>query len=377
MTSSFDGVSEVERQRRAAVILGGMYQFVALLTPQGDILEVNRAALEGAGHRIEEIRGKPFWTARWWQISEEVRQDLQAAIRRAAAGEFVRYEVDVYGEESGLVPITIDFSLQPIRGESGEVEYLLPEGRNITERKRAEEQVVHQAQELRILNERLKELDRLERKQAEQATALLNAIVDSSDDAIISKDLTGIITSWNKGAERLFGYTAEETIGRPVTMLIPADRLDEEAKILEQLKGGERVDHFETIRVRKDGSQLNISLTISPVKDANGRIIGASKVARDISERKLVEKASALLSAIVDSSDDAIISKDLNGIITSWNKGAERLFGYTAEETIGRPVTMLIPADRLAEEVKILEQLKRGDGSIISKRSGYEKTARS
>ena len=204
-------------------------------------------------------------------------------------------------------------------------------------------------------------MDRLERKQAEQATALLNAIVDSSDDAIISKDLTGIITSWNKGAERLFGYTAEETIGRPVTMLIPADRLDEEFTILEHLRGGERVDHFETIRVRKDGSQLNISLTIAPVKDADGRIIGASKVARDITDRKLVEKASALLSAIVDSSDDAIVSKDLNGVITSWNKGAERLFGYTAEETVGRPVTMLIPADRLDEEVKILEQLKRGD----------------
>ncbi len=144
-------------------------------------------------------------------------------------------------------------------------------------------------------------------------------------------------------------------------MLIPADRLDEEPKILEQLKRGERVDHFETIRVRKDGSQLNISLTISPVKDANGRIIGASKVAHDITDRKQAEKASALLSAIVDSSDDAIISKDLNGVITSWNKGAERLFGYTAEETVGRPVTMLIPADRLDEEVKILEQLKRGE----------------
>ena len=151
----------VEHERQAAVILDGMYQFVALLNPKGDILEVNRAALEGAGHRIEEIRGKPFWTARWWQISEQVRRDLQTAIRRAATGEFVRYEVDIYGEQSGLVPITIDFSLQPIRGESGEVEYLLPEGRNITERKRAEEQVVRQAQELRVLNERLKELDRL------------------------------------------------------------------------------------------------------------------------------------------------------------------------------------------------------------------------
>jgi PAS domain-containing protein len=120
-TSSFDERStEVkEHERRAAVILDGMYQFVALLNPRGDILEVNRAALDGAGHQIQEIRAKPFWTARWWQVSEQIREDLQRAIRRAAAGEFVRYEVDIYGEQSGLVPITIDFSLQPIRGESG------------------------------------------------------------------------------------------------------------------------------------------------------------------------------------------------------------------------------------------------------------------
>ena len=110
---------------------------------------------------MQEIRGTPFWTARWWQISAQTQEDLQAAIRRAAAGEFVRYEVDIYGEQSGRVPITIDFSLQPIQGASGEIAYLLPEGRNITERKRAEEQVARQAQELRVLNERLKELDRL------------------------------------------------------------------------------------------------------------------------------------------------------------------------------------------------------------------------
>ena len=108
-----------EHERRAAVILDGMYQFVALLNPSGDILEVNRAALEGAGHQIQEIRGMPFWTARWWQISEQTQEDLQVAIRRAAAGEFVRYEVDIYGEQSGRVPITIDFSLQPIPGASG------------------------------------------------------------------------------------------------------------------------------------------------------------------------------------------------------------------------------------------------------------------
>jgi PAS domain S-box-containing protein len=139
-------LNKPQHERRAAVILDGMYQFVALLNPRGNILEVNRAALEGAGRRIEEIRGKPFWTARWWQISEQIRKDLQRAIKRAAAGEFVRYEVDIYGEQSGLAPITIDFSLQPIRGESGEVEYLLSEGRNITERKRAEA-VLRQSEE--------------------------------------------------------------------------------------------------------------------------------------------------------------------------------------------------------------------------------------
>jgi|RhiMethySRZTD1v2_1073278.scaffolds.fasta_scaffold111557_4 PAS domain S-box-containing protein len=132
--------------------------------------------------------------------------------------------------------------------------------------------------------------DITEGKQSQDASALLSAIVDSSDDAIISKDLNTIITSWNKGAERLFGYTAAEAIGRPITMIIPPDRLDEEPKIIERLKRGERVDHFETIRMRKDGSHLDISLTISPVKDSNGEIVGASKVARDITERKQLER---------------------------------------------------------------------------------------
>jgi hypothetical protein len=118
--------------------------------------------------------------------------------------------------------------------------------------------------------------------------ALLSSIVDSSDDAIISKTLDGIITSWNKSAERLFGYAAEEAIGQPITILIPPDRLSEEPDILARLKKGERVDHFETIRMRKDGSLLDISLTISPVRDSNGAIVGASKVARDVTESKRI-----------------------------------------------------------------------------------------
>ena len=133
--------------------------------------------------------------------------------------------------------------------------------------------------------------DITERKWAEQATRLLAAIVESSHDAIVSKSLNGVITSWNRGAERLFGYAAEEAVGQNITLIIPPERRDEERTIVEQLTRGERVDDFETVRMRKDGSLLDVSLTISPMKDASGRVVGASKLARDITERKCAEEA--------------------------------------------------------------------------------------
>ena len=133
-------------------------------------------------------------------------------------------------------------------------------------------------------------IDITDRKQREIANAFLAAIVRSSDDAIISKDLNGVITSWNDGAQKMFGYTAQEAIGQPVTMLIPRDRIDEEPSILERLRRGERIDHYETVRRGKNGNLLNISLTVSPVTDAQGQIIGASKVARDITQRKRAER---------------------------------------------------------------------------------------
>jgi PAS domain S-box-containing protein len=133
--------------------------------------------------------------------------------------------------------------------------------------------------------------DITERKRAEQTTRLLAAIVESSHDAIVSKSLNGVITSWNKGAERLFGYAAEEAVGQNITLIIPPERRHEERTIVEQLTRGERIDHFETVRKRKDGSLIDVSLTISPMKDASGRVVGASKLARDITERKRAEEA--------------------------------------------------------------------------------------
>jgi PAS domain S-box-containing protein len=129
-------------------------------------------------------------------------------------------------------------------------------------------------------------VDLTAQKKREEGQQLLSAIVESSEDAIVSKDLDGRIRSWNKGAERLFGYTAREAIGKPITMLIPEDRQNEEPGIIERICKGERVDHYETVRLRKDGSKISISLTVSPIRDSTGRVIGASKIARDISERK-------------------------------------------------------------------------------------------
>jgi PAS domain S-box-containing protein len=125
--------------------------------------------------------------------------------------------------------------------------------------------------------------------------ASYGSIVESSDDAIVSKNLDGIITSWNRGAERIFGYTAEEAIGQPITIVIPLDRQDEERTILTRIRRGERIEHFETIRQRKHGSLISISLTISPVKDSKGKIVGASKIARDITEQKRSQEQIATL----------------------------------------------------------------------------------
>jgi PAS domain S-box-containing protein len=320
---------------------------------------------------------------------------------------------------------------------------------------------------------------------APSSDSFLAAIVNSSGDAIISKDLKGVITSWNRGAERLFGYTAAETVGQPVSMLFPPDRADEEPEILSRISRGEVIDHYETVRRRKDGSLIDISLTVSPIYDERGNIIGASKIARDISRLKRTEErlrvtlasigdaviatdadgriefmnatAEALtgwnqteargapletvfnivsegsrrpvdspvavalrerrvvglanhtvliakdrrerpvddsaapivdgsknligvvlvfrdvssrreaelsalrLAAIVEGSDDGIVSKDLNGIVTTWNPAAERIFGFSAEEMIGQSITKIIPSDRLEEETQILARLRRGD----------------
>jgi PAS domain S-box-containing protein len=191
--------------------------------------------------------------------------------------------------------------------------------------------------------------------------AALAAIVASSDDAIVSKDLDGTILTWNRGAERMFGYREDEVVGRPITILLPPDRRQEEDEILKTLRAGHRIDHFETERLTKDGRRIQVSLSVSPIANSEGKIIGAAKVARDTTIASEAAVLRSRVAAIVDSADDAIVGKDLNGTIISWNAGAERMFGYTADEIVGKSVLVLLPPERHAEEAHVLETLRRGD----------------
>jgi PAS domain S-box-containing protein len=197
--------------------------------------------------------------------------------------------------------------------------------------------------------------------EAEKAQRRMAAIIEYSEDAIASKDLNGIITSWNKSAERLFGYKAEEIIGKPVTLIIPPELHDDEPRILEKIRGGERIKHFQTVRVHKNGQRIDVSLTVSPIRDEKGNIVGAAKIVRDITRQKKLEEAALRLAAIVESSDDAIASKDLNGVVTSWNRSAEKLFGYKPEEIIGKHITMIIPPELHHDEDMILSKIRRGE----------------
>ncbi|HEV8479592.1 MAG TPA: PAS domain S-box protein [Candidatus Eisenbacteria bacterium] len=170
----------------------------------------------------------------------------------------------------------------------------------------------------------------------------LAAIVESSDDAIISKDLNGIIRSFNSSAERLFGYRAEEIVGRPVTILIPPDRPSEENEILARLRRGEKVDHFETVRMAKDGRLLDVSLSVSPVRDASGKIVGAAKILRDITEKKRVARTLAAqqewFRVTLASIGDGVIASDPEGCVTFLNPVAEQLTGWDAKAALGKPL---------------------------------------
>ena len=181
-----------------------------------------------------------------------------------------------------------------------------------------------------------------DRKQAEATQARLGAIVESSTDAIISKSLDGIVLTWNTAAERMFGYTADETIGRSILILVPPDRRHEELMIIEQVKAGKQVQQIETLRRRKDGTYVDVSLTISPIKDSRLAVIGVSTIARNITAKKRAEEMLQQQRRLLELSQEPIFAWDMERGIAQWNRGCEQLYGYAASEALGRTSYQLL-----------------------------------
>ncbi|HEY3066055.1 MAG TPA: PAS domain S-box protein [Methylomirabilota bacterium] len=314
-------------------LLTEMRLAVVAVDRDGRVVFWSPAAEQLFGWRRDEIIGHPLPT-----VPDELREQAAILRRTVLAGSALTRLLTRRRRRDGTV-LDVELSLAPLRDAAGAPVGALGLLADVTDRGEESER----------------------RRGDELAAARLAAIVDSSDDAIVSKTLDGVVTSWNAGAERIFGWTAAEAVGRHITFIIPKERHAEENDVLARIMRGEVLDHFETVRVAKDGRLLNISLTVSPVRDSAGRIVGASKIARDVTERMRGDMVRGRLAAIVDSAEDVIVGKTLEGVITSWNAAAERTFGWTAGEAEGRHITLIVPEDRRAEEEDVLARIRRGE----------------
>lgn len=315
--------------RKIRAILDSVTDLFYHLDRDWRFIEINRRAADLYGKTQEELIGRVIWDV----FPKAAASPLEGHLRKALSGGVTQHFEVAHPPTGGW------FEVHAYPSRSGLFVYL----RDITER-----------------------------KQAQVVTHLLASIVESSDDAIISKTLDGTITSWNCAAERIFGYEAKEIIGQPVTVLIPPDRLDEEPAILERLRRGLRIEHYETIRRRKDGRLIDVSLTVSPVKDDQGRIIGASKIAYDVTDRKRKDEEIRFQAHLLNAVEQAVVATDLEGKILYLNSFAESLFGWSSAEAIGSSVLDILSADSSREHAaKILSMLSQGEswsGEFLVKR---------
>ncbi|MBK1990673.1 PAS domain S-box protein [Sphaerospermopsis aphanizomenoides BCCUSP55] len=247
-------------ERKFRAIFNQSFQFTALLTTEGILLEANQTSLISGGLKLEDVINKPFWEVYCWTISSATQEQLKQAIARAAQGEFIRYEVDILCIENQI--ITIDFSIRPLKDKFGKVILLIPEGRDITERKQAETTLKIQAQ---ILNE--------------------------IHDAVISTDINGIIQTWNHAAQTIYGYTATEVIGQHIGLLYISEELPKISELVFQplLKYGNH--EIELPNRTKSGKEIYISLRLSVMRDEQGNIIRLIGCSNDITKRKQAERA--------------------------------------------------------------------------------------
>lgn len=187
---------------------------------------------------------------------------------------------------------------------------------------------------------------------------LASAILAQAQDAIIAKDLDGHIVAWNQGAEDLYGYSAAEMLGKPISVLGPPGKWFEVLSLIKRVSAGDRIEHYETVRVHKDGSERRVSISLSPIRDFAGNVVGVVTIERDITFREL---AGRQIREPMPEGDVIVIDKDLSGNIQHWSKGAEEAYGYAGDEVIGRPIAVLMPADHANEMVELIAAIRRGE----------------
>ena len=309
----------LQGQLQLRTVFDNLAEGIAVLDLEGNILLANETTARVAGcSNAESMHGKLVEFTDAFTLAGVPIPLEERPIRLAIEGRYV-HGCEVRLRAKGA-PTTsfIEISTAPIPGPDGNTAQIIVSYRDITERKRADE-----------------------------AKARLAAIVESSEDAIIGLDRRAVVTSWNGGAEKLLGYSAEEMIGTSITRLIPAEREGEEDTILERIRRGETVDHFETVRQCKDGRQIDVSLTISPVRDSTGAVVGASKIARNITESKrqkdALDESRQRLESIIGSAMDAIIAVDENKRVVLFNAAAERMFDCSQAEAMAGTIDRFIP----------------------------------
>jgi PAS domain S-box-containing protein len=315
-TTRFERLLEVVRDA-----LVGMDQ-------EGVIRFVNRQTESLFGYDRTDLIGQPIETLvpeYLWQIFRQHREDYFTDPRTQSSG----LDLELSGQHRDGTDFPVNISMSQI--DTGDVLLVVTAVRDVTRQ-----------------------------RQAVKNAELIAAVVEYSDDAIVGSTLKGVITSWNPAAERMYGYSSKEIIGRSGRVLAAPDRADQMDAVLGRTKAGEVVEHLELNHVRKDGTVFPASVTVAPIRDEDGVIVGSSAVARDVTEQRRAFETAQRMTAIVESSDDAIISGSLDGRVTSWNPAAERLYGYSAEEIVGKSAEFLTPEDRTGEIKAVLAKIKNG-----------------
>ncbi len=319
---------ESDRVERASLIAAveRAADGIIITDTSGKIQHVNPAFTAMTGYTSEEAVGQSPRILKSGRQSAAFYEDLWSTIRSGQVwhGEVINRRKDgsLYHEEMRIAPV---------KDSDGVVVSYIAVKRDVTERRAAEE-----------------------------TRALLAAIVDGSDDAVAAVTNAGIILTWNRGAAEVFGYTPEEAIGKHVSVLVPPERQDGLARLLERILQGNAVSQYEGLCLRKDGWRFHVSVTGSSVGNAAGETVAISFILRDISERREGEQARALLASIVESSDDAIVASRLDGTIAGWNRSAEMLLGYSRLEIVGKNVSLLVAPHERDEQNQFLDAIGRG-----------------